>query len=45
MLRTKVNGQKRDKSALLNLSVWDDDDIQVIEDTQRRINEWRLPDF
>ena len=36
MSRTKANRQKRDKSALLNLSVWNDDDIQVIEDNQRR---------
>lgn len=36
---------KRDKRQLLTLSVWTDEDIQRIEETQDRINAWQLPTF
>lgn len=45
LLMVRTDQKKRDKSSLLQLSAWDDDDIQEIEDAQKRINEWQIPDF
>ena len=37
--------ERRDKSSLLELSVWTEEDIQQIEEGQRRLNEWRIPEL
>lgn len=39
LLKAESAVQKRDKSALLSLSTWDDSDIHAIEEAQDRINE------
>ena len=45
LLSKQVHAEARKKSALLHVSVWDDDDIQRIEDVQREMNAWSLPTF
>jgi hypothetical protein len=45
LLRTQTMTAKRDKSRLLAISVWSDEDIQLIEEAQSRINAWQLPAF
>jgi len=45
LLKTQTLVNKRDKSRLLNLSVWREEDIQQIEEAQNRINAWQLPVF
>lgn len=45
LLRTQTTIAKRDKSRLLAISVWSDEDIQPIEEAQGRINAWQLPVF
>ncbi|MBI3957671.1 MAG: hypothetical protein HY328_02590 [Chloroflexi bacterium] len=36
---------RRNKSRLLSLSVWTEEDIQQIEQAQEKVNEWPLPQF
>ena len=43
LLKPKIPGGKRDKSRLLALSVWTDEDVARIQDTQNRINTWNIP--
>ena len=43
LLKPKTPEGKRDKKALLSLSIWTDEDIAQIEETQARINAWPLP--
>jgi hypothetical protein len=45
LLRTQTTSAKRDKSRLLAISVWSDEDLQPIEEAQSRINAWQLPVF
>ena len=43
LLNPKTPAGKRDKSRLLALSVWTDEDVARIQDTQNRINTWNIP--
>ena len=43
LLKPKTPASKHDKSGLLALSVWTDEDIAQIQDTQDRINAWKIP--
>ena len=45
LLKTQTTVEKRDKSRLLTLSVWTEQDFQPIEEAQARINAWQLPAF
>jgi len=45
LLSKQVHAEAHKKSVLLHVSVWDDEDIQRIEDAQREINTWSLPTF
>ena len=45
LLKTQSTVAKRDKSRLLSVSVWSDEDIQPIQEAQNRINAWQLPVF
>ena len=45
LLRTRATACQRDKSTLLNLSTWAEEDIQEIEDAQQRINQWQIQTF
>ena len=45
LLKTQTVVDKRDKSGLLNISVWTEQDLQPIEEAQDRINAWQLPVF
>jgi len=45
LLKTQTVVNKRDKSRLLNLSVWTEQYLQPIEEAQARINAWQLPAF
>lgn len=45
LLKTQSTGAKRDKSRLLSVSGWCDEDIQPIEEAQSRINAWQPPVF
>jgi hypothetical protein len=45
LLKTQTIVNKRDKSRLLNISVWSEEDIQQIEEAQNRMNAWQLPVF
>ena len=45
LLKTQTAVDKRDKSRLLTLSVWTEQDLQPIEEAQARINAWQLPVF
>lgn len=45
LLKTQTVAGKRDKSRLLNVSVWSESDVQQIEEVQNRINAWQLPVF
>lgn len=45
LLKTQTTVEKRDKSRLLTLSVWTEQDLQPIEEAQARINAWQLPAF
>ena len=38
LLKTRANSEERDKRRLLTLSTWTEEDIQVIKETQKRIN-------
>ena len=43
LVKPKTPAGKRDKRALLSLSVWTDEDIAQIEEAQDRINAWTFP--
>ena len=45
LLKTQTAVDKRDKSRLLTLSVWTEQDLQPIEEAQARLNAWQLPAF
>ena len=45
LLKTQTIVNKRDKSKLLSLSIWDEADIKPIEEAQNRINAWQFPVF
>jgi hypothetical protein len=45
LLKTQAVVDKRDKSRLLNVSVWSELDIQQLKEVQNRINTWQLPAF
>jgi hypothetical protein len=45
LINTQLTTGKRDKSQLLNLSVWTEEDIQPIQEAQERINAWQLPTY
>ncbi len=45
LLKAQPVAGKRDKSKLLSLSVWTEQDIQQIEEAQDRINAWQLPTY
>jgi len=45
LLSARKAREKLDKSSLLDLSVWAEEDIQNIEEGQKRINEWEIPNF
>jgi len=45
LLKTQTAVDKSDKSRLLTLSVWTEQDLQPIEEAQARINAWQLPVF
>ena len=45
LLKTQTVVDKRDKSGLLTLSVWTEQDLQPIKEAQDRINAWQLPVF
>ncbi|MEZ4676089.1 MAG: hypothetical protein R2932_17835 [Caldilineaceae bacterium] len=45
LANTQPTVGKRDKSQLLNLSIWTEEDIQSIQEVQDRINAWQLPTY
>ncbi|HRW11398.1 MAG TPA: hypothetical protein P5121_40145 [Caldilineaceae bacterium] len=45
LANTQPTVGKRDKSQLLNLSIWTEEDIQSIQEAQDRINAWQLPTY
>ena len=45
LLSKQVHADEPEKSLLLHVSVWNDDDIRRIEQAQREINAWQLPTF
>ena len=46
LLRKKKPGKKKiDKKKLLEISCWNDEDIQAIEDAGKKLNQWKLEIF
>lgn len=45
LVNSQPTAGKRDKSQLLNLSIWTEADIQPIQEAQERINAWQLPTY
>jgi hypothetical protein len=45
LLETQTTVDQRDKRRLLALSVWNDEDVQRIEEAQDRVNAWQLPAY
>jgi len=45
LLSARKARETLDKSSLLDLSVWTEEDIQNIEEGRKRINEWKIPNF
>ena len=43
LLKKRTPTGKRDKQALLALSIWTDADIAQIQEAQDRINAWNVP--
>ncbi len=43
LLKPKIPGGKRDKSWLLALSAWTDEDIARVQKAQDEINAWNIP--
>lgn len=43
LLKPQISSGKHDKRDLLTLSVWTDEDIILIQETQDRINAWNFP--
>lgn len=41
-LLSKNHTKKKDKKSLLNVSVWNDKDIEVIEEARKELNVWSL---
>ena len=45
LLNTQAVVDKRDKRKLLHLSVWSEQEVQLIEAAQDRVNAWQIPTF
>lgn len=45
LLSRQVESPSARKSALLEISVWDDQAIAAIQDAEQKINAWTLPTF
>jgi len=45
LLKARKAREKLDKSSLLNLSVWTEEDVQNIEEGRKRMNEWKIPSY
>lgn len=43
LLASKTPVSNRDKNGLLTLSIWSEQDIALIQETQDRINAWSFP--
>lgn len=43
--RVRDNSSQDKKSLLLNVSVWNEEDIEAIEEAQKDINRWNLTAF